>query len=318
MAEESFPRLNEPMDDRQWSSVTKGIGDGVLDERGDPYKLVDLSNVSNAGTITVDKITGYNHAILRGFYHRMDTPIPVSLPPVASETTYSIVLRYDPKDTKMPVKLVVLTSLPRTSGLEYLVLWTVTRKPNQLLTDATIKKYRPTISPVIQVDYPESLPPYQPSLFGTRARCLYTGEEFVATFERWKKVSASILKPRDDYRWKTVNRTGGVVAQPVDQGFMYTWGASLIRNDVGTTNVPTSFDASGATAGILIPADALPDSSVYFPIMYNNTVMEGRLQPDGALQMRSRTGSPQPIPPGDAFSFQVSWWTPEGDKFIAY
>ena len=316
MAEESFPRLNEPLDDRQWKSITFGIGDGCLDERGNPYNLVNLSNVSNTGVITVDTITGYNHAILKGFYHKMDAPITVSFPPVASETTYSVALVYDPLNQKMPVSLKVLTSTPRTGGKEYLLLWQLTRKPNQLLTDAIPKKFRPTISPVIQVDYPENLPPYDSQLFGTRAMCLYTGEEYKATFTRWKKISADLIPTWEPPRWKVTERTGGIVAQSVANGFLYTWGASLTRTAEGFY-VPTSFDDLGATCGIIIPPENRPDSSTYFPVMSNNKVMEGRIQPDGALQIRARSGAPEYIAKNDAFSFQVSWWTAEGANYIA-
>ncbi|WP_346844624.1 hypothetical protein [uncultured Rothia sp.] len=316
MVEISFPRLEQPVNDEEWKSITLGIGDGVLDERGNPYNLVSLSNVSNTGVIAVDTITKYNHAILKGFYHKMDAPITVSFPPVSAETTYNVALVYDPLNQSMPVSLKVLTSMPRTSGKEYLLLWQVIRKPNQLLTEATIKKIRPTIVPSIQVDSAESLPPYEPNLFGTRAYCLYTGEEYMGTFSRWKKVSAGIYDPWELSRWKITNRTGGIVAQPVNNGFLYTWGASLTRTADGFY-VPTSFDELGATCGIAIPTENRPDSSTYFPVMSNNKIMEGRVQPDGAIQLRSRTGSPEYIGKNDAFSFQVSWWTAEGENYIA-
>lgn len=316
MAEESFPRLNEPLDDRQWKSVTLGIGDGVLDERGNPYNLVNLSNVTNSGTIAVDTITGYNHAILKGFYHKMDAPISVEFPPVAAETTYSVVLMYDPFNQAMPVSLKVLKDVQRTSGKEFLYLWQVVRKPNELLTDAKVTKLRPTIAPAIQVDTPEALPPFEPNLFGTRAYCLYTGEEYMGTFSRWRKVSADIIAPWDMQRWSITNRTGGIVVQPVNNGYLYTWGASFTRI-ADSFYVPTSFDTLGATCGITIPTEARPDSSTYFPVMSNNKIMEGRAQPDGAIQLRARSGSPELITKGDALSFQVSWWTAEGSKYIS-
>ena len=38
MAEESFPVVEQPMSADQWQSVTLGIGNGILDEGGFPYK----------------------------------------------------------------------------------------------------------------------------------------------------------------------------------------------------------------------------------------------------------------------------------------
>lgn len=316
MTEISFPRLEEEVNQDQWKSITLGIGDGCLDERGNPYNLVDLNNVTNTGVIAVDTITGYNHAILKGYYHKMDAPITVSFPPVATDTTYSVALVYDPLNQAMPVSLKVLTSMPRTNGKEYLLLWQVPRKPNQLLTDATPKKFRPTISPVIQVDYPENLPPYASQLFGTRAMCLYTGEEFKATFTKWKKISAEAKRPKSMGGWEIVPKTGGIVAQPVDNGFLYTLGAALRRATTGYY-LSTDFSGQGNTLGTPIPAELCPDDYVYFTALSTNTVLEGRITPAGVLQMRSTTGSPFYINQNAGMSFQVSWFTSESPDYIA-
>lgn len=316
MAEITFPGLEQPMDEKMWRSVTLAMGDGAIDEGGNPYNLVNLNNVTNTGVIAVDTITKFNHALLQGFYHKMDAPITVSFPPVASDTTYTVALVYDPLNEKAPVTLKTLTVTPRTNGREYLKLWEVVRKPNQLLTDAKVKKLRPTVAPLLQVDDASCLPPLESQRFGTRAYCLYTGEEYKATFTRWKKISADLISTWEPPRWKVTERTGGIVAQPVANGFLYTWGASLTRTAEGFY-VPTSFDDLGATCGIIIPPENRPDSSTYFPVMSNNKVMEGRIQPDGALQIRARSGAPEYIAKNDAFSFQVSWWTSEGANYIA-
>lgn len=316
MTEISFPRSEEQVNQDQWKSITLGIGDGVMDERGNPYNLVKLDNVTNTGVIAVDTVTGYNHAILKGYYHKMDAPITVSFPPVASDTTYNVALVYDPLNQAMPVSLKVLTSMPRTSGKEYLLLWQVTRKSNQLLTDATPKKFRPTISPVIQADYPENLPPYDSQLFGTRARCLYTGEEYVATFSRWKKISAEVRKPQFMGGWEVTPKTGGIVAQPVDDGYLYTLNAALLRNTTGYY-LSTDFNGQGNTFGVLIPADLCPEDNVYFVALSGDTVLEARITPSGALQMRSTTGSPFYFRQGKGVSFQVTWWTSESAGYIS-
>ncbi|MCW1250718.1 hypothetical protein ODZ83_11170, partial [Acaricomes phytoseiuli] len=86
--EESYPVLEKPLTDHQWKSVTLGIGDGILDEGGNPYR-VTVSDETNQATIHADTMTGYAHAILRGFYHRIDAPVLLDLPPVAATTTYT-------------------------------------------------------------------------------------------------------------------------------------------------------------------------------------------------------------------------------------
>lgn len=317
MAEITFPGLEQPMDEKMWRSVTLAMGDGAIDEGGNPYNLVNLNNVTNTGVIAVDTITKFNHALLQGFYHKMDAPITVSFPPVASNTTYTVALVYDPLNEKAPVTLKTLTVTPRTNGREYLKLWEVVRKPNQLLTDAAVKKLRPTVAPLLQVDDASCLPPLESQRFGTRAYCLYTGEEYKATFTRWKKISASKSSPVAMPGWEAVSKTGGIVAQPVDNGFLYTWGVALRRLSNGYY-LSTDFTNAGNTFGTPIPADMRPDDYIYFPVLSGNTLLEGRITPDGVLQMRSTTGAAFYIQgTNGGMSFQTSWWTSESRDYIA-
>ncbi|MCW1250722.1 hypothetical protein ODZ83_11190, partial [Acaricomes phytoseiuli] len=95
-----------------------------------------VSDETNQATIHADTMTGYAHAILRGFYHRIDAPVLLDLPPVAATTTYTIALQYDPTRAQAPVKLGVFTSVDQSGGKAYIVLHTVTRQPSQLLTQA--------------------------------------------------------------------------------------------------------------------------------------------------------------------------------------
>lgn len=175
MAETSFPVLDQPLTDKQWSSVTKGIGDGVLDDGGNPYRLESLSNAQNTGVIRVDRGNGdnggpgYAHAILSGFYHKIDADLTVSLPAVTSTTTFYIALQYDPTRSTMPVKLVVVKSLDYSGGKTYCVLHTVRRQANQLLTDAVRTAHKPKVAPTIVVDTEDLLPPVDHVLWGTLA-----------------------------------------------------------------------------------------------------------------------------------------------------
>lgn len=158
MAEQSYPIVEQPMSAEQWKSVTLGIGDGVLDEGGSPYTYRNASNVDNTAEIGVSTSKGTATAILKGHYHLIDEPVRISLPAVTVATTYYVALQYDPFRTEMPVKLVVVTSLDRSQGKEYLVLYEVDREPNQLLTDAARRWVRPRISPVLTVSRGRELP----------------------------------------------------------------------------------------------------------------------------------------------------------------
>ena len=124
MAEESFPMRDEPMTDEQWKQVTLGIGSGVLNEGGDPYRLTNINNATNQVTVNVSSTTGLAQAIVAGFYHRLDAPVVLDVPAVTTATNYWIVLEYSPlrlESSEPPVQLKVVTALDATSGRQYLV-----------------------------------------------------------------------------------------------------------------------------------------------------------------------------------------------------
>lgn len=161
MAEESFPIVDQPMSADQWQSVTSGIGDGVLDEGGSPYSLTNFSNADNTVEVTVSTTKGFSHAILKGFYHKIDANTVLTIPAVTAATTYYIALQYSPVRASsggLPVKLDAYTSLDRSQGKEYLVLHEIDREPNQLLTDATRRWVRARVSPTIVVSRGRELP----------------------------------------------------------------------------------------------------------------------------------------------------------------
>ena len=96
MVESSFPMRNTPMSDEEWKLVTLGVGSGVLNEGGDPYRLTNINNATNQVTVNVSTQTGLAQAIVAGFYHRLDAPVVLDVPAVTKATTYWIVLEYSP------------------------------------------------------------------------------------------------------------------------------------------------------------------------------------------------------------------------------
>lgn len=171
MAEYSYPVVNQPMTADGWRSVTLGVGNGILDQGGFPYRLTNFSNVDNTAVMkcpTVEK-KAYGHAILEGFYHRYDADITLAFPAVSSPTRYYVVLQYDPLNETQPVALRVVKSLDYSQGKNYLHLYNVDRVPDQLLTDATVRAIRPRVAPVMMFASEDDLPQAQKSLWGTLA-----------------------------------------------------------------------------------------------------------------------------------------------------
>lgn len=313
MAEESFPVLEQPMTDVQWGSVTLGIGNGTLDQRGNPYNLVNVSNIDNTVTIRVDTKTGFNHSLVQGFYHRMDSDIKVQVPAVSAETTYYIVLCYDPQNAKMPVSLKNVKSLDHSNGKEYEVLWEIKRKANQLLTDATFTKRRPTIVPYIQVDYADSLPDASSVLFGTRAHCLYTGETWRASYTRWMPDSPRIVGTWEMPGWELYQQTKGIMLTPVQGGYFVNWSIGILRLAGSYLCPPTFTDGGGATstAGTPIPPEFRPTQNVYCTVASGAKIFAARLTPEGKLQLRSTTGKNETIYTKNGFDMQFQWYTDE-------
>ena len=180
--EYSYPVVDQPMSDEQWQYVTLAMGDGVLDEGGRPYWLKlngseANTNSTNTMVLAVSTTTGTAQGILKGFFHRLMADKTLNFPGVTSETTYYVVLRYDPtghKEPGGPISVQVVTRLDRTQGKHYVVLWKLTRKPNQLLTDAAITRVRVRVSPTMYVYYKEHMPDPNGQLSG--ALCV-VGEE---------------------------------------------------------------------------------------------------------------------------------------------
>lgn len=306
MAEDSFPVIEKPLSDTQWKSVTKGIGNGALDEGGNPYRLGSMDNATNTGKIHVDGSKGYNHAILCGFYHYMDSDITVNLPPVSATTTYYIVLRYSPTDGAMPVRLVVVTSLDRTQGKEYLVLWTVRREPNQLLTNAQVTKVRPIIAPTIMVDTKDQLPAVESVLYGTRAWCYMTNEEYrAASANGWEPIGPRRVDVPNAPGWSVTSPTGGMVVSNISGGYLCQFTGNFAREGF-QYDIPTTFHSMG----VFIPVGYRPAANIYGLFNSNDDVGEYRISPDGTISLRSR-GNTITMRPGKALPVSASWFVPK-------
>ena len=206
--EYSYPVVDQPMNDEMWQFVTLAFGNGIMDEGGQPYWLRNLNNATNTATLTTSTTTLTAQAVLRGFYHRLLRDLEISLPPVTVDTTYYVILQYDPVGHQQPtgpIKVKVVTQLDISLGKFYAVMWTVERKPNQLLTDAKVTQGRQKVAPTITVDGFTQLPEPRTVLWGTHAFVSGTTSKDRPGIYVASGASAETGAPTE---WREANSTG--------------------------------------------------------------------------------------------------------------
>src|SRR5690625_2673465 len=233
MAEQSYPIVEQPMSADQWKSVTLGIGDGILDEGGFPYRLKNLSNATNTGVLQAARRTDgetYSSAILNGFYHRLEEDLELEFPAVTSRTTYYVALQYDPSRTDMPVRAKVVTSLDYSQGKNYLTLYTVTRGPDQLLTDAAVRMMRPRVAPVQVYARESDMPEAHKVLWGTIA-LVHNGRAGNNAVLKMA-ITGDDAESDNGWFWKTIydpNDNGFVWEPKADSGTYTNPGSGYVR-----------------------------------------------------------------------------------------
>src|SRR5690625_664820 len=179
--EHSFPVVGQGVSADMYQQMSLAQGDGILitDDSEYSYRLERMpggaaeTNSTNRMVLKVSQNTGRSEAILRGFYHVLYQDMQIELPPVTTTTTYIIALTYDPRREEEPAGPIRVevhqNDLPRTHGRKHIVLHTVRREPNQLLTEAVIGRGRQYISPTITVVSEADLPEPTDVLYGTIA-----------------------------------------------------------------------------------------------------------------------------------------------------
>ena len=202
--EYSYPVVNQPMNDEMWAYVTRGIGDGVLDEGGQPYWFRGRENVNNTVRITVSTTTNTAQAILRGFYHKLTADKTFTVPAVSTNTTYYFCLTYDPAASTSPGGPISLQMYagtpPTTQGRFHVILWELDRKPNQLLTECVYRRVRPKIAPTITVDELAHRPNPSKALWGTQC--------FVSAKSAWYRATGASDETGGPTGWTSVSDGG--------------------------------------------------------------------------------------------------------------
>lgn len=310
MAQYSFPVLEQPLSDQQWGQVTEGFGSGILARGSEPYGF-PAGSVDNAkNTIYVggrSPVTGDGRAIVSGFFHRYDADEVFTFPAVTSTRTYHFGLTYDPAKHGAPggpVSLGVNTSRPSGGGKAYLPIYSVTRRANELLSDATIVDHRAFISPKIAVKGAKALPPADSVLTYTVATDFETGEQWQLSLAgQWQRIASSTEgKPLAvsgwDYRGSdiTLTRRRDGTQQATVEIELYRTGAAFTQG------------ASFITHGVFLPVAARSTRGlVYAPAMIGSRLGIVALNTaTGQILARLDSGTTT-MQNGARISCQMSW-----------
>lgn len=182
--EYSFPVERQGITQDQFSLISRAAGTGVYVQHGDDYahssyRLSELpggeteTNARNQMVLRVSEGSRQSEAVISGFFHVLAENKHIDLPAVTTTTTYYLCLTYDPRDFRSangPISIKVYDDEPpETDGQKHIILYTVTRRPNELLSDATIEQTNPWIGHVINVWSVANLPEPTSVEYGTLA-----------------------------------------------------------------------------------------------------------------------------------------------------
>lgn len=173
--EYSFPVVGQGINSREYQLMSLGQANGII--HGDNGE-VNTSPGSTGWRYYLDRHSSEAEtnqrnslilragtsaeAIVEGFYHRLTEDMEISFPPVTHRTVYHLCITFDPEkeaEPQGPVSIETYASEPPSSGNRvHLLLYKVERHPNQLLTEATITRYRPYTAGLLSVQNRNQLP----------------------------------------------------------------------------------------------------------------------------------------------------------------
>jgi hypothetical protein len=161
-AEVSFPIVNKPMNDEEWSHLMKAVGSGIISYGGAPYRLGNVNDVDNTVTIyAADDEGRESGGLIEGFAHQLKREKVITVPAVTQTTNYMIGLQYNPlhESSSGPVRLDCFSRpLDTTQGKKYIPIWEGTRSPSTVLSSVTWNTARSRISPTTTVARERYLP----------------------------------------------------------------------------------------------------------------------------------------------------------------
>src|SRR5690625_3381331 len=247
-AQYSYPIANQGITQDQWQQMNLTAGDGVIITEDSEYsfRLVkhdtdSETNQRNTLILKVSDNTGRNEASMAGFYFRQTEDIELPFPAVTSTTTYYVTVTYDPRKFKTtPLRIEVFANdLPRQQGQQHIVLRTVRRSANQLLSQAPISTLRHYVSPVITAVTKSGLPESTDVLYGTLGivRPGTSGGKVIAG-------TGEILEARGIHGWHNVLKGEWQNLSAIN-GYESTWLAA--RRRMGGIDIVGRINTSNAT-----------------------------------------------------------------------
>lgn len=260
MPETSGPRVTgtdaeRQLDDLTWRDLFGDEAGVISDMDGSAYKL---TLPTTGDVVSVGSTTQASLAMVGGFRHRIsagDTQ-DVTLAAVSgSARTDVISLKLDLAGftgAPGPVRLVVTqgtsTAIPvlddSSPGVEHLPLWALTRQPGQNLSQASVKRLYPRITPSRSIAPDSPLPGSSP--LGTIVRqddVEYRRVLDAASVPSWKKYS------RSGINGGTTGAMAGAVPTVGAELITKTWSGTLALNAFGDNTI--TFPGGAFPNGVL-------------------------------------------------------------------
>ena len=328
-AEESFPVVNKPLTGEQWSSVTTAFGNGTIDEGTGDYRIT-LDNASNTVVVDPPFQGGFAHATVGGYYHRVYRRVSLPCPPVTTTTTYVLAIVLDPlRQATEPVKLELFKApIIYSGGRKFVVLAEITRRPNELLSQATLRMKKPSVAPTITVQSVEGLPEAKSQPFGTMAyvnsdRSLYRRSAVGGSGDVWARVLGSKQTPISGMPGWALSpnspNNAGIVTTPISEGFLCQF-SGVFRRAAFDYTVTWEWSKLGA----FIP-DALRTKTFHetiFPAFWNTKAagifpLVCRIQfMTGEIHVRANNSTPIPFELGGELHIPAVSWVADKSNII--
>lgn len=327
--ETSFPVVNKPLTGEQWSSVTTAFGNGTIDEGTGDYR-VTLDNASNTVSVEPPSQTGFAHATVGGYYHRIYGRVSLPCPPVTTTTTYVLAVVLDPlRQATEPLKLELFKApIDYSGGKKYLVFAEITRRPNELLSQATVKMKKPSVAPTLTAADVQALPEPKTQPFGTMAyinseRSFYRRSAVNGSGEVWARVIGSRQTPvlgMPGWALSPISpNNAGVVTTPITEGF-YCQFSGILRRDAYDYTVGWEW----SKLGVLIPESLRTKNyrETILPVLWNTKAagifpLICRIQfMTGEVHVRANNSTPIPFERGGELHIPAVSWVADKSNII--
>ena len=292
--EYSYPIANQGITLEQYNNMMLPMGDGIIHRGVRPYYLEGHSsdsetNQRNTLILKVDESDEYSGSSIAGFYHRLTEDMELPFPPVTKTTEYYVTVTFDPRRFRTdPLRIEVWEGEPpRSYGQKHIVLNVVTRQANQLLSQATITRYRQFVSPTIAVQNAGQLPAPEDVLFGTTA---FAGKAGADTFDLYRNTTGG---------WKNMLVSEWVnVFQGNRNGWRPATGTHAARARMTPLGVQLKGhfdrnDATSSTFGRITDQNFIPNRALRIPMGTSGSIVSTlRITTDGDMEIQGGfTGS---------------------------